>query len=80
MPPIRLSVAALMAIAIPTFGGFAFLISNGGLPGSTAHAQSMSQDARSKIKDAQTKREPPARRRAPPITASARASTPSTSA
>jgi HlyD family secretion protein len=55
MPLIRLSVAVLMAIAIPTFGGFAFLVSNGGLPGSTAHAQSMSQDARSKIKDAQTK-------------------------
>src|SRR5262249_999866 len=50
----RLSAVTLMAIAIPTFGSLA-LVSKGGLLGSTAHAQSMSEDAQSKIKDAETK-------------------------
>src|SRR6516164_117121 len=54
MTPMRLSVAVLMAIAIPAFGSL-FLVSSGGPPGSTAHAQSKTKDAGAKIKDAESK-------------------------
>ena len=40
IPPVRLSAAALIAIAILTFGTFPSLVSSHGLLGSTAHAES----------------------------------------
>jgi HlyD family secretion protein len=47
MPPVRLSAAALMAITIPAV--FTVPVSNGGLPGLTAHAESKLKDTQAKV-------------------------------